>query len=386
MPNRRLPVTALDGDRLRIALVCPYDWNVPGGVRTHVRELALRFRESGHAVSVFAPASSPGVLDGDCVPMGHPRSVHAMGTVARIRLGVDARNARRALDEGCFDVVHVHEPLMPLLPYSFLSSRRGIKIGTFHAAREQGNSLYWLGRPVLRRWHGRLDGRVAVSPAAERLVTRYFPGEYRVIPNGIDFCRWSTPHEPLPEFADGRRTILFVGRPEKRKGLPHLLQAFAALRAHRDDIRLVVVGAGSFDRYRAEYAGTPDIVFRSNVPEAELPRYHYSADVFCAPNTGGESQGYVLMEAMASGRPVVASNIEGFAAVARDGREALLVPPSTPNAIEAAVSRLLDDRELSSRLGVAARQRAATFAWDGVAEQVLAYYRELLGCAPASLS
>lgn len=377
-------VTTVSVDEpLRIALVCPYDWSIAGGVRTHVRELAGRFRQTGHDVTIFAPASRPGAINGDCTPMGRPRSVHAMGTIARIRLGLDGRSARRAADAGEFDVIHVHEPLMPSLPYSFLSSHRGVKVGTFHAAREQGNRLYWLGRPVLRRWYGRLHGRVAVSPAAEGLITRYFPGEYRIIPNGIDFYRWAAAHEPLPEFQDGRRTILFVGRPEKRKGLPYLLDAFTELRAHRDDVRLVVVGAGDFGRYQSAYAAYHDIVFRPDVPEAELPRYYYSADVFCAPNTGGESQGYVLMEAMAAGRPVVATDIEGFAAVARDGAEALLVPPRAPGALAGAIERVLDDPALGTRLGAKARQRAAAFAWDGVASQVMSYYRELLSDAVA---
>lgn len=381
-----MSVTLVAGDsRLKVALVCPYDWSVAGGVRTHVRELAGRFRTMGHDVTVFAPASRPGGVDGDCVPMGRPRSVHAMGTVARIRLGLDGRAARHALDEGEFDVVHVHEPLMPSLPYSFLSATRALTVGTFHAAREDGNWLYWMGRPALRRWHGRLDGRVAVSPAAESLITRYFPGEYRVIPNGIDYCRWATAREPLSEFQDGRRTILFVGRPEKRKGLRDLLDAFAILRSRRNDVRLVVVGAGDFSRYQSQYASSPDVVFRSNVPEADLPRYHYSADIFCAPNTGGESQGYVLMEAMAAGCPVVASDIEGFAAVARNGVDALLVPPRVPTALANAIETLLDDPVLARRLGSSARERAATYAWDGVAAQVMGYYRELL-VSPAQLA
>ncbi|MCA9825707.1 MAG: glycosyltransferase family 4 protein [Dehalococcoidia bacterium] len=360
-------------------MVCPYDWSVPGGVQTHVSTLATYFRDWGHDVTVFAPASKPeDVSASDCVVIGRPRSFRTSGSVQRITFSRKSKKVEAALGEGAFDVVHLHEPLMPLLPYYFLRHSQAVNIGTFHAARDNGHRLYSYSRPVTRRWFRKLDGKIAVSPAAVSLVSRYFDGYFNVIPNGIDFAWWSAERTGRPEFADGKKTILFVGRPEKRKGLKYALRAFAELRERRDDIRLVVVGAGDFHRYERAMHDVEDVVFRANVPYDELPTYHASADVFCAPNTGNESQGYVLMEAMAAGVPTVASNIEGFAGVITDGVDGVLVKPKDAGALARAVDAVLGDQSLALKLSAAGRARAATYAWDKVARRVLSYYERLV--------
>ena len=186
--------------------------------------------------------------------------------------------------------------------------------------------------------------------------------------------------QPLPEYQDGKLNILFVGRPERRKGIDHLLPAYARVQAQRPDTRLIVVGAGKFDRYRrmARSLKLADVEFRGYVSHEELPRFHRSAHVFCAPNTGFESQGIVLLEAMAAGLPLVASNIEGFAAVLTHGVEGLLVLPGDEAGLGDALLELLDAPETRARMAEQGRRRVEEFSWDRVAQQILSYYERLL--------
>lgn len=365
---------------MKIALVSPYDWCVEGGVKTHIRQLAGQFRAIGHTVRIYAPASDPagaGAGDEAVTVMGRPWSVPASGSVARITFSWLSRAVEEELEREQFDILHIHEPLMPLLPYHFLRHSRTINVGTFHAARDGGSLLYWYTRPLTRRWFRKLDGKIAVSPAAEALISRYFRGYFNLIPNGIDLSFWSKPREPLPELRDGKLNILFVGRPEKRKGLAYLLRAFAQLRAERSDLRLLVLGSGNFARYRRAAREVPDVHFLGFVPYEELPRYHASAHLFCAPNTGNESQGYVILEALAAGVPVVATRIPGFQHVIRDGEEGILVPPKDAHALAAAIGVLLDDPQRRAQLAERGRRRAADFSWDRIARRVLEYYERL---------
>jgi len=363
---------------MRIALVSPYDWCVEGGVKSHIAHLAKYFRQWGHDVTIFAPASEPEKVAGECVVMGKPRSLRVSGSVARITFAWKSPEVKAALAEGNFDVVHLHEPLMPLLPYHFLRYASSATVGTFHAAKEGGNRFYGYTTRFTKRWFRKLDGKIAVSPAAAALVSRYFAGYFNIIPNGIDYEHFSKKCDPLPEFMDGRHNILFVGRPEKRKGLKFLLRAYLRIRQLEPNVRLIVVGAGDFSRYEALMKPFPDVVFRPHVPYEQLPRYHRSAEVVCCPNTGNESQGYVLMEALAAGVPVVASNIEGFAGVITDEVEGLLVAPKDDEAIAAAVIRLIKNPALRKGLASRGQAQAAHYSWDNVARRVLSYYERLL--------
>src|SRR6266567_807207 len=208
------------GAVMKIALVSPYDLSVPGGVNSHILPLANQFRCAGHDVRVIGPASdlaslppAPGVI-----VVGHPFPVPASGSIARIALSLRlAGQVKSVLQAEQFDVVHVHEPLMPLLPIQFLRFSEAVNVGTFHAAREGGNRLYSYSRRLLRRWYRKLDGKIAVSPAAAALVSRYFRGYYNIIPNSVDVDQFSRPVDPVPQFMDGKRNILFLGRFEKRK-------------------------------------------------------------------------------------------------------------------------------------------------------------------------
>jgi phosphatidylinositol alpha-mannosyltransferase len=369
---------------MKIALVSPYDLAVPGGVNSHIHHLAENFIELGHEVRLIAPSSDLRGLNENAIVIGRPRSVPAGGSVARMSMSPRlADPVRRVLAEEAFDVVHVHEPLVSFLPIQFLRFSKAVNVGTFHAARDRGAYLYIYTRRLLKHCFRRLDGKIAVSLAAARLVTPHFPGYYNIIPNGVDVERFSAPAEPLPEFDDGKLNILFVGRLEKRKGLRYLLRAFAELKKVRRDVRLIVVG-GYDARQRQGYerwvreSNLTDVVFTGYVPLEMLPRFHRSAHIFCAPNTGNESQGIILLEAMAAGCPVVASNIDGFAGVLTHGVEGLLVRPKDERALAAALIDLAAKPDLREAMAAKGRERAQHFSWERVSQRVLSYYDRLI--------
>jgi phosphatidylinositol alpha-mannosyltransferase len=369
------------GPAVKIALVSPYDWSVPGGVNSHCTLLREEFVERGHDVLIAAPSSRE-VKEPHVVRIGkRPVSFPASGSVARISLSLTLAPAvREVLARERFDIVHVHEPFMPILPIHFLRYSEAVNVGTFHASRDRPQFFYVWGKRHLRRWFRRLDGKIAVSPAASNFVEGYFPGYYNIIPNGVDVERFSQDVEPLPQFHDGKLNILFVGRPEKRKGLEHLIRAFAQVKRQLPDARLVVVGAGKFGRFERQVRSRhlDDVVFTGFAPYEDLPRYHHSAHVFCAPATGFESQGIVLLEAMAAGLPIVASNIEGYAGVLTHGVEGLLALPGDEDGIAQALLDLLGDEDRRRRMSEMARRRAQEFSWERVSQQVLSYYERLL--------
>ncbi len=299
--------------------------------------------------------------------------------MARIALSFHlVRRVRALLDENHFDVVHYHEPLVPSLPITVLRFHSGANVGTFHAMARR-NLGYYYGRPFLKRYFNRLHVHVAVSVPARDFIARYFEGEYRVVPNGIDCSRFNPNHPQLDELrTPGKATILFVGRLESRKGLPTLLEAYGQLRRLRDDARLVVVGDGPMRwGYESQVAamGIPDVEFAGRVSSELLPRYYASADIFCAPATGGESFGIVLLEAMASGVPVIASSIPGFSSVILHDYDGVLVPPRHPKEWAAALGALLDDPARRKGMSERGLVKAQLYDWEHVVDEVLDVYR-----------
>jgi phosphatidyl-myo-inositol alpha-mannosyltransferase len=366
---------------MKIALVSAYDFAVPGGVVDHIRHLAAQFQRMGHTVHIMAPWSR-GAAPADLLVhrFGTVVPIPANGSVARLTLAAGvSRRVKAILRAEQFDVVHIHEPLLPVLPLTVLRHSETVTVGTFHAYR-QSNLGYVYARPLLSPFFRRLHGQIAVSAPVLEFMGQYFDAEYEIIPNGIDIHRFDDSVRPLPELADGRPTILFVGRyNEPRKGFKYLLKAMAEVRRAVPGVRLVVVGRGKPDRYRRYLAarGVEDVHFAGCVSHEELPRYYASCDVFCAPSTGRESFGIVLLEAMASRRPVVASRILGYSGVVTDGAEGLLVPPKEPEALVAALVRLLRDPDRRRQMGARGRTTAEGYAWEKVSRRVLRYYREV---------
>ena len=373
---------------MKIAMVSPYDFAWPGGVNSHVAQLSAELRNRGHDVFVIAPhspAKSPAVIylhDRQFIPMGRSVPLSAGGSTARVTFDWWLYPKVRALmDRELFDIVHLHEPLAPLLPLMVLQHSRSVNVGTFHAYSDRRH-LYRMCRRAVGRWQKRLHGRIAVSPAAHAFVSPHFPGySYQVIPNGIDFKRFAQA-EPLPELNDGKVNILFVGRKDERKGLRYLLQAFSTLRRTRSNARLIVVGPGEPDRecatmlnvINAEHPESVSVI--GAVSAEDLPRYYASADVFCSPATGGESFGVVLLEAMAAGVPVVACDINGYRDVVSHEVNGVLVNPRDPDAIVNATAGVLDNPEMAARLRSGGRETAARFRWERVASQVEGYYQQ----------
>jgi phosphatidyl-myo-inositol alpha-mannosyltransferase len=373
---------------MKLALVSPYDFAYPGGVTEHVANLAEQFLGRGHEVHIVAPSSDDEAepiasVDAPVHRIGRVVSIPANGSVARITLSLRSYlQAKRLLQEQQYDLVHLHEPMMPALPLTVLRHSNTTNVGTFHAFRNTPLT-YFYGKPILRPFFRKLHGHIAVSSAARDFVGEYFPADFRVIPNGIDFPRFNTRYPPLEQLADDRPTVLFVGRLEKRKGLRFLMRAWPLVLERQPDARLVVVGRGrpleGYRRFAARQGWSPsDVVFAGYVSAEDLPRYYQSCDVFCAPNTGQESFGIVLLEAMAAGAPIVASDIPGYRDVVSHGEEGLLVEPKRPGAIADGLCRLLGNPELRASMRRAGADKAQAYDWPRVASQVLEYYDEVL--------
>ena len=368
---------------MKIAMVSPYDFTWPGGVTAHVAQLARELGRSGHEVQVLAPHSpSRECQDSDLlVPLGRSVPLPSGGSIARVSLSWWlCRKVRALLSREQFDIIHLHEPMAPILPLCVLEYSKAINIGTFHAFHSHQH-LYRFTHPIIKRWHQRLHGNIAVSQAARRYVNDAFPGDYEIIPNGIDVDHFSQEAVPWPEYQDGKTNILFVGRLERRKGLRYLLEAYSRLKWDIPNIRLLVVGPGNPDKesYRVlSSRNLQDVVFLGRVPYEDLPRYYASADIFCSPATGAESFGIVLLEAMAAGKPVVASSIEGFRGLMTDGEEGILFPAKDSQALAHSLELLVRQPELRRQMGGKGRHTAEQYRWEVVASQVDQYYQSCL--------
>jgi phosphatidylinositol alpha-mannosyltransferase len=283
---------------------------------------------------------------------------------------------RSVLDAERFDLLHFHEPFVPFLTLVALRESCSVNVATFHAYAGYAPGYQLGGRILGPVAASRLHGRIAVSAAARHFADRYLPGDYKVIPNGVDLRRFA--HAvPLARWQDGRPNILFVGRLEPRKGLLHLLKAFRMVRKAGGDSRLLVVGSGPLEREARRYVMTRrlgGVEFLGRVSDQEKVQLFRTADVYVSPATGRESFGIVLLEAMAAGTSIVCSDIHGYKGVVRRDQEAVLVPPGDHRAIAEAILRLLADPGLRERMGASGLERAQSFGWDRIAERVEAYY------------
>ncbi len=372
---------------MRVGLVCPYAWGIPGGVQAHVRDLAETLIAQGHSVSVLAPGDdeTPGLPTyvtgaGKAVPIPYN------GSIARLQFGlVSAARVRKWLRDNAFDVVHVHEPAPPSLSLLACMIHDGPLVGTFHMATTRSRFLSMFDS-VLQPFLEKLTGRIAVSPAARRVIVEHLNADAVVIPNGV-----ATKH-----FAAGGRlegyprdggTIGFIGRyDEPRKGMDVLVAAIELLAASRPGLRLLIAGRGESEPFLDSLprAVRDHVVLLGQVDEADKTRLLHSVDLYCAPNTGQESFGVILLEAMAAGTPIVASDLEEFRRVLDNGRAGRLFRTGDPSDLAGAISDVLDDAELRARLVAAGSRAVAPYDWNVVAAEIMRVYELAIAGTPAT--
>lgn len=362
---------------MKIGIVTPYAYPMPGGVNDHVGSLYRVLRARGHDVRIIT--SSHGLQkasEGDIIRVGKGFSVPFNGSMGTITLSPTYLAQMRAiLERERFDVLHYHEPFVPFLSLVTLTLSTSVNIGTFHAFGGLSIS-YEFGKRMLGHYAGKLHGRIAVSPAARHFISRYFPGEYKIVPNGVEPGRYQRA-VPIARYRDGVPNILFVGRMEPRKGLIHLLRAFRKLQRDGVRARLLLVGTGPGEREARRYVLTrqlEDVEFLGRVPEGQKAQLFKTADIYVSPATGRESFGIVLLEAMSAGAPIICSDIHGYRGVVRRDRDGLLVEPGNADALAASMRRLIDDPQLRAKLSRAGEERAQLFTWERVGQAVEEYY------------
>ena len=365
---------------MKIGIVSPYAYPRPGGANAHIREQYVHLRELGHEVRIMTAPWGDDPPAQDVIQIGQAIAVPFNGSIGRVTLSLRLEwLVSRMLDREKFDIIHHHEPFVPFLSFQILDSAKCPSVATFHAFGGFSFS-YWTGRVVLDHYMSKIDERIAVSSAARYFVSRYFPGEYRIIPNGVDVDFYANA-KPFPEFKDGKVNILFVGRVEPRKGTMYLLKAYATIKAKRPETRLIVVGRGpeigDLRRFVHDQK-VADVFFAGRVEDADKARFYKTADIFVAPSTGQESFGIVLLEAMAAGCAVVASDIHGYKRVVQRNVSGLLVEPRDPDALAEALERLIADPGLRQRLGEAGARRAPEFDWRHVTREIVDVYESVI--------
>lgn len=368
---------------MRIAIACPYAWDDPGGVQTHVRELAERLLEKGHDVLVLAPVRR-GLTQSYVRAVGGAVDIPFNASNAPIDPRPWSRAAvRRTLRTFGPDVVHVHEPLTPSTGMWVMLEAPAPVVATFHSGLDRSR-LYDAAAPLLRGIARNIRVRIAVSDAAARVARARIGGAFEIVPNGVDVARFSNAR--AAELGAGRK-LLFVGRLDERKGFPTAVRTFERLARNRPDLGLVVVGDGPDRTAVRRISGELRCRVRmmGAVANTDVHPYHAAADVYLGSSVGGESFGMVLVEAMAAGLPVVASDIAGYREVITGGVEGFFVPPRDPASAAAAVARILDEPGLAARMGAAGRTRARTYDWSVVSIRLQELYVRAIEAGPASL-
>jgi phosphatidylinositol alpha-mannosyltransferase len=361
---------------VKVGLVCPYSWDVPGGVRSHVADLAMALRDHGHDISVLAPVEDPSDLPPWVVDGGRPIAVPYNGSVARLSIGVKAtRRVRQWIREGDFDVLHVHEPVAPSTSMLALWAARGPIVATWHSSHDRSRILsagYYVGQTVMEK----VRGRIAVSEDARRTLVTHLGGDAVLIPNGVRVSAFAS-HERLPGVDPSRPAILFLGRmDEPRKGLAVLVAALPALVEAVPDVQVLIAGPGDVDEQRGliPEEALANVEFLGRISDDDKVRALRSVDVYVAPHTGGESFGIVLAEAMSAQAAVVASDLPAFRRVLEDGRSGRIFPNQDSTALAAALIELLAQPQLRADLVRAADRRVRDFDWDRVVDDVIAVY------------
>ena len=361
---------------MKVGLVCPYAWDLPGGVRTHIADLAEALRGHGHEVSVLAPVHDPAQLPPYVVDGGRPISIRYNGSVAQISMGVRAtQRVRNWVRDGDFDIVHVHEPMAPSIAMLTLWASRGPLVATWHSLQDRSRILaagYYLAQTVMEK----VRGRIAVSEEARRTLVAHLGGDAVLISNGVRVEAFAGT-DRLPEVDLSRPSVLFLGRmDESRKGLGVLWEALPAVLAEVPDLQVFIAGPGDIDDQLDEIpdGAAANVRFLGFISDDDKARALRSVDVYVAPHTGAESFGIVLVEAMASRTAVIASDILAFRRVLNDGACGLLFANQDASALAAGMVTLLRDEELREKYVAAASKRVRKFDWDRVVDEVIAVY------------
>jgi phosphatidylinositol alpha-mannosyltransferase len=368
---------------VKIGIVCPYSWDVPGGVQFHIRDLAEHLIRRGHEVSVLAPADDDTPLPPYVVSAGRAVPVPYNGSVARLNFGfLSAARVRRWLHDGVFDVIHIHEPTSPSLGLLSCWAAQGPIVATFHTSNPRSRAMI-AAYPILQPALEKISARIAVSEYARRTLVEHLGGDAVVIPNGVD-VEFFASAQPRAEWTG--RTLGFIGRiDEPRKGLPVLMAAFPAIAAACPDVRLLVAGRG----HEEEAVASLPVELRSRVEflgmvsDEDKARLLRSVDLYVAPNTGGESFGIILVEALSAGAAVLASDLDAFAQVLDQGRAGELFANEDADALAAAAVTLLRDPERRARLSAAGSAHVRRFDWSTVGADILAVYETVTAGAAA---
>ncbi|MDD3803982.1 MAG: glycosyltransferase family 4 protein [bacterium] len=365
--------------KLKILLVSDMYYPLPGGIPEHIHHLYIEMKMMGHTVHILTGKSIKEVKseNSDIKRYGVSVSVPANKSFAHVTVGFKMFfDIKNLLQKENYDIIHIHGALAPTLPLAILFFSNTTNVITFHASFDRSIGYEALKSP-LSKFFQRIDGVIAVSNEAKRSVYKYFPGDYEIIPNGVDTKRFSKENPKLEKYIDGRINILFVGRQDPRKGIKYLYKAMDYLIEEVPDIRLIVVGKGflkAFYGLSISEKAKKHVVFEDYVDWGLLPSYYSTANVFVSPAIGGESFGIVLIEAMASGTPVLASNIRGYRQVVDHRKNGYLVKPKDPKAIADGILEILHDPVLRKNLVENGIETAKTYDWNKVAKDVLDFY------------
>lgn len=364
---------------MRIGIVCPYSWDIPGGVSAHVADLAEALIRMGHHVSVLAPAEFDELLPNYVVSTGKPRAVKYNGSVARLSFGpIAARKVSKWIEEGEFDVLHVHEPLAPSLSVLACWAANGPIVATWHSSMDKSRMMLTLSK-LAQTAMEKVSARIAVSEAARTTLIKHVGGDAVVIPNGVDISTFMNA-KPMFGWPGSNQSIVFLGRSdEPRKGLSVLVEAYPEIRRQHPNVRLLIAGPGepADTLKKLSREDRASVTVLGMVAPQDKASVLASGTIYVAPNTGGESFGIVLLEAMASGTPVVASDLEAFKRVLDNGKAGITFENENSADLARVVSELLSDPTRCAELSAQGKLRAAEFDWSVVAERIVDVYESI---------
>ncbi len=370
--------------KLKILMVSDMYYPLPGGIPEHMHHLYVEMKKRGHIVNILTgnPMFKTKKVDIlDVKRVGYSISIPANKSFSQITVGFKMIfDIKNLLDKEKYDIIHIHGALAPTLPLITLLFSNSTNIITFHASFDRSIGYESLRSP-LRKFFSRIDGVIAVSQEAKRSVYRYFPGEYKIIPNGVDLKRFSPNNPKLENYIDGRINLLFVGRQDPRKGIKYLYKAMDYIIEEISDVRLIVVGRGFLKKFyelSISDKAREHIVFEDYVDWSLLPLYYSTVNLFVSPAIGGESFGIILLEAMASGVPVVASNIRGYRQVIKHKYNGYLVKPKDPKELADGIINVLKNKGLRENLVKNGLEFVKRYSWENVTDEIIDFYYETL--------